>query len=384
MRIGGVFFGVLWALLGISPNAQAYPNAIAMDYPSCINCHYHPAGDGILTDYGRTIGVNSYSAKPFWAPNTKEEDIQKFGDFLFPGFNSIQKYIRPQLNYRGLEYWTNFNAPKPIAPQYINMEADASVVVRANDDNTLFVAAALGRVPMGNGQNSWISRYHYLAYRPTDAIGFYVGLMDITYGIKIPDHIAFSREETGLAENDQAHSFLFHYLKENYEIFAQGFLGNLSQEADLRQKGGSLMAEAGATQEVRYGASFLYSTNDYRKRILSGLHARIKISDGSAILAEGGMIRYIPFADPMSTGFYGLLQPSFKIVRGFYALMTAEVYSQDWIDGTPRLVRFTPGFQWFLIPKVELRTEMSITRTLGQALGESDPLNLMVQVSAWL
>lgn len=94
MKLGFVLFSILSCLTLFKTQLTfAYPNAISMDYPSCINCHYHPAGNGILTDYGRTIGVNSYSSKPFWAPNAKEETIEKFGDFLFPGFNSIQKYI---------------------------------------------------------------------------------------------------------------------------------------------------------------------------------------------------------------------------------------------------------------------------------------------------
>ena len=118
--------------------------------------------------------------------------------------------------------------------------------------------------------------------------------------------------------------------------------------------------------------------------MLAGLHTRYKIYEGSALLAEAGMVKYIPYSDPQTTGFYALAQPSFKLFRGFYSLFTAELYSQDWLNGTPRLVRVTPGFQWFLIPKIELRTEVSVTRTLGVALGEADPLTLMVQVSVWL
>ncbi len=385
MKFAFLHLLVLGVFLGLgAETAQAYPNAISMDYPSCINCHYHPAGNGTLTDYGRTIGVNSYSAKPFWAPKASEEQIEKYGEFLFPGFNELQKYIRPQFNFRGLEFWNHFNAPNPAPPQWINMETDASVVIRADEDNHLFIAGSLGRVPTGMGSYDWISRGYYAAWRPSDALGFYAGLMDITYGIKIPDHIAFSREATGLAENDQADSFLVHYLSDNFEVFAQGFIGNLSQSADLRQKGGSFVFEGGPNPGVRYGLDLLYSTNDYRKRVLTGLHTRYKVTEGSAILAEAGMAKYIPYSGAQSTGFYALLQPSFRLTRGFYWLMTAEAFSQDWLAGTPRILRFSPGFQWFLIPKVEFRTDLELTRTLGVPTGDSDPLDLLMQVSVWL
>lgn len=376
-------FGVLLGGVFAVTSTHAYPNAISMNYPSCISCHYHPAGNGILTDYGRTIGVNYYSAKPFWNPGVTEEKIEKYGEF-FPGYNSITKYIRPQLNYRGLQYWSGINATNPISPNYIAMRADASLVVRADEENHFFVEGSVGKYPTV-GSDTLISRYYYIAYRPRDELGFYVGLMDAAFGLQIPDHIAYSRSATGLAQNDQTHSLLVHYLRDNYELFVQAFAGNLTQSRDTRQKGGSAMFEFAASAQTRYGISLLHSANDYRKRDIAAFTVRHKVNEGTAIIGEFGALRYNTIATDESTlGFYSFIQPSIRLVRGLYSLWTFDLYAKDWFKGTPRFIRIAPGIQWFAIPKVEFRADMQLARTIGFASGEADPLTLMLQVSAWL
>lgn len=384
MKILGSIVGALLAFLAITrPIASwGYPQTIAQNYTSCVNCHYHPAGGDALTDYGRVYGVTGYSAKPFWAPNTDEEKLASWSEIV-PGFNAWTPHIRPQINYRGLWYLQNLTDSRPTQPRWINMRADASLVIRSDDENKFFFEGNIGYLP--DATPRLVTRNHFVGAQVSERYRLYAGLMDIAYGMRIPDHIAFSRIYTGLAQNDQSHSLLVHSLDENLEWMVQAMAGNLLQSSDLRFKGFTAKVEYGANSRIRNGFSVMNQFNNFRSRWLGAFHNRFQFVEGSALLSEVGWVRNAPKNGTTSTnGIYFLMQPTFKIIRGLYGIWTLEFYSADFLSAANRTLRNTVGLQWFAVPKVEFRIEAASTRTFGISAVDRDPLNGMIQMGVWL
>src|SRR5690606_31667107 len=104
------------------------------------------------------------------------------------------------------------------------------------------------------------SREHYIGYRITREWGVYVGLMDKVFGIRVPDHTAWSRSATNLNQNDQTHGAVIHYFSGNWEAGFHAFIGNLVQDESLRQKGFSGQVEYTMGEFSRVGLSALTSS----------------------------------------------------------------------------------------------------------------------------
>ena len=78
MKLFLIFFMIL-----LSGRGWSYANFIGHGYPSCINCHFNPFGNGQLTDYGRAVSATAISAKTFYPKSWNEEKIAYTSGFLF-------------------------------------------------------------------------------------------------------------------------------------------------------------------------------------------------------------------------------------------------------------------------------------------------------------
>ena len=143
-------------------------------------------------------------------------------------------------------------------------------VLEALFDDRLFFSGTLGYAPIPSnipvnqraGISTWISREHYLGFTPIDWFGVYAGMMDPVFGLRVPEHTAFIRSQTGLDKNDQTHGLLLRFASERFELTLHGMLGNLLQPISLRQRGGSAMIEWEVADQLRIGASYLRTMND--------------------------------------------------------------------------------------------------------------------------
>ena len=100
MKFLSYCFSLLILIIVYSVQSEAYPHFIGHGYPSCINCHYNPLGNGPLTDYGRAVGATAVSSGMFYPKDMTEEKVASLSGFLFR--TPIQDHLRTQINYRGL------------------------------------------------------------------------------------------------------------------------------------------------------------------------------------------------------------------------------------------------------------------------------------------
>jgi hypothetical protein len=265
------------------------------------------------------------------------------------------------------------------------MQADFTLASFWREDQKLGFIGSFGYVPVpqrlqlqsqGRDVDTLISREHYLRIGYGEHWWFYAGMMDKVYGIRIVDHTAYSRRMTGLAQNDQAHGVIGHYVKETWEASFNLFAGNLYQDADLRQQGVSGMFEYEVAEAWRLGLSALYSTNKYVKNTRYGLQSRYGMGHGAAILLDTGIINNAPKTGKAKNGYYLYSEATQRLARGYHFFITAQSYKDDMTGSKPD--QFVSGFGVLMFPaqRFEFRVELADSRKFTD--------NTEVQEEAWV
>jgi hypothetical protein len=382
MRIPLLLVVFLACLLG--DKAQGYSNFIGYGYTSCINCHYNAFGAGPINDYGRALWASEIAGRVFSKKSATEEDLANASGLL--GTTKIPFWWRPALAYRGL-YLTQ-SAGNNQQSRTIHMQADFMNVIRLDKkDNYLFVGT-IGYVPRPRlasasdpaSQSTLISREHYFRWTLSKAIRFQIGMQDKVYGLRVPDHIAFSRAETRNAQNDQAHGLAMHFNSGKWEGGLEVFAGNLFQEAPLREKGASLLLEYEIAEKTRLGTSLLSSRNDFFQQHMGALHGRFGIGKGSSFIIELGTINRRPVTGTATWPLYGFFQTLFRLGDGFHFLNTFEYFTQDISKLSVRQLRFTPGIMYFPGQRFEIRIEAMNSRSYDPGGARGDRWDILSQL----
>lgn len=366
---------------------SAYTQFIGHGYTSCLNCHFNPSGGGPLNDYGRVVSATLISSGALYPDSWGEEKVAYTSGFLFR--TPKQNFLRTQINYRGFQVVQNPGSSRTEQKRWINMQADARLILKFGENDRFVAVGNYGYAPLPESlqdkdEPEWRSREHYLGFRVTPKFGVYAGLMDKVFGIKVIEHIAFSRVAPEVQQNDQTHGVLAHYLGERWEVFAHGFAGNLTQQEELRMKGGSLSLERTVFDIHRLGASFMSSKNNFQELLSYSGHARLNLKDGSAVLAELGQVdRKTENGSDDRTMRYGLMQTYLRPFRGLYFLTNIEYFKRN-VDESDYTVRWGPGVQYFPIQRIELRFDAYNTRNFAPKASTRDSWMYLVQTHIWL
>lgn len=383
MKISIIILAILFSKL-----SWGYANFIGHGYTSCINCHFNPFGNGQLTDYGRAVSATAISSRVFYPKSWSDEQIANSSGFLFR--KPQQNWFRTQINYRGFKLVSNPGSARNQEEEWIPMQFDARLALKFGENDKFIFAADYGKVPLpsvlepGESDQKYRSRALYAGYRFNSRMGIYAGLMDKVYGLRVIEHIAFSRINPQITQNDQVYGVAGHYLSGDWEGGAHIFVGNLNQDAQYRMKGGSTMIEKTIFGHHRVGASFLSSRNDFLQLTSYAVHGRFNLKDGSSLLAELGQTQKSPQDDtPSTTARYGLLQTYVRPFKGMYVLANAEYLKND-IDQNEYIIRWGPGIQYFPVQRIELRADIYDTRNFLTNSAMRDSWIYLLQTHIWL
>jgi hypothetical protein len=277
-------------ILLVSFKAYSYTQFIGHGYTSCLNCHFSPSGGGALNDYGRVVSATLISSGGLYPKTWSQEKVADSSGLFFS--RPSQNWLRAQFNYRGFRVVQNPGSSTTEQVKWINMQSDARVILKFGENDRFVAVGNYGYAPLPQSADpeepKYRSREHYMGFRFTPKFGLYAGLMDKSFGIKVIEHIAFSRQSPEVAQNDQTHGVLAHYLGEQWEVFLHGFAGNLTQDKDVQAKGGSMMVEKTIFDLHRVGASFMSTKNLYQELTSYSVHGRFNLKEGSSVLAEFG------------------------------------------------------------------------------------------------
>jgi hypothetical protein len=380
-----IFYSALFTFQG---ELSAYPNYITYGYDSCLNCHYNPHGNGPLTDYGRALGSAEIASHFFYGENADKDWIADQSGFFGKPYE--QDWLRPSLSYRGLYLLRNADKPGERKEDWINMNASLSVVAKFLKRDKLIVAFEMGYAPKPRSQGpdsdleEYRTREHYIGYRIDRRWGVYAGLMDKVFGLRVPDHTAYSRSITGLNQNDQTHGLVLHYGGKDFEFGVQPFVGNLVQDKELRQKGLTAMGEISGGKRARYGASILASESEYSKMHMLSTHGRFGFGQISSFLFEVGQVNKTKKNDDaLTSSRYAFTQTHLGIDQGLWGLVTLEGLVPDTSKEALNL-RFGPGLQYFPMPRLELRTDAYLTARMAKDTDTATSLDLTAQIHLWL
>ncbi len=373
----------------VSPKAMAYPNFIGHGYNSCITCHYNPFGNGPINDYGRAVSATAIGSRGFYNDSKPEDLIGQESGFFFK--QPTNKHFRPFASYRGLFLKRNFGEVSE-KTEYIHMQADVNMVAKFGENDKFISSVTFGYAPIPRSlQNTpaadsvkeYRTREHYVGYRPSPTWGVYAGLMDKTFGIRIVEHTSYARTTPQLTMDDQSHGVTLHYNNPAIEAGMNVFVGNLTQDTELRMKGWAGTFEYTLLEKNRLGLSILTQGNDFLDVNAFAAHARSGLDNGSSLIFEVGRVQKKPkLVAGDKTEYYANFQNHIKATRGVYLLNSVEYYKNA-SDKSYR-VRFGPSVQYFPMSKVELRLDLYNTRNFNQEISVKDRWDLMAQIHLWL
>lgn len=362
-----IFFGLL-----LPTYVWSYPQFIGYKYSSCVTCHYNSHGNGPINDYGRALWAAEIAGR-LGSGQTTDEELAEASGIL--GKTALPNWVRPGLKMRQLWVASNPNSSNSSSREIL-MQAEANLALFFDQNQKYTFVGSMGYVPeplrlQGRGMDidTWISREHYLRVQATENLLLYAGMTDKVYGIRHANHTAYSRSRTGLAQNDQAHGVIAHYITPKWEMTANFFLGNLYQDSPYRQKGISLLYEYELDENWRVGTSLLSSQNDFVSNLRLGFLSRVGYGNGAALLFESGLIKDSPtVGDGSRTGYYVYSEAHQRIMRGYHVFVTGQAYKADLSGDQSDNITLGFGVLAFPMQRVELRIEAENSQSLS-----SDP-----------
>lgn len=369
-------------------NGFGYANFIGYGYTSCLTCHYNAFGNGPLNDYGRALGANTIAGRTLIPKSISDEKLSEYSGFFG---KHLTKFVRPSIDYRGFRYTRNAGKGSSEESNWVHMQMDANLILKFMQDKLIFSITG-GKNPKYSNrfqdvEYEDISREHYIMYAFTPRVRLYLGKMDYVFGLRIPDHIAYSRAGIDIAQNDQTHGGAVHYFGDKWEGGLHLFVGDLAEEESLQEGGLSFQYEYSILPLWRVGVSFLNASNEFKDRDILSVHSKLGLAKGMSVLAEiGSMIKKetISNIETETESNFAFIQSQYRMWRGMHYLMTFETLSSQPKGGNETtLYRFTNGFQWFPLQRFEFRFEVANTRTFTTGQVSEDSWSIFNQVHLW-
>ena len=274
----GTLAAVAIVLLAPTP-ASAFPQfQFSSGTTRCGQCHYAPAGTGLISAWGRDESADTISRggdgaflHGLWAPPSW---LALGGDLrLVSMANSTGGPESPELVSFPMQadLYARLVLPDGFS---LNIIAGDRGVVRPGGEPTLG-----GRV--SSAVDRFMSREHYLMWRPS-ATGAYVraGRFFAPYGLRLVEHIFYVRRFTGNALYEEPYALSGGYVGEDWEVHATGFVPIPKSFPDPLQSIGYKEAGGAIYGEMRFGGMAALA-----------LQSRVGIANEEARYQGGGVAK---------------------------------------------------------------------------------------------
>jgi hypothetical protein len=350
---------VLLAVLFAAPAAQAYPEMVRHGYVNCTSCHVSPSGGGILTQYGRQLSRDVLST---WGKEGEEGfaySIMKSPEWLNLGGDFREAYLY-------------VNSPSTSQGRSIFMQADLEAAVSIGKEWTVDATAgykdpdARGTVLNSTTADHFLSRRHYVNYRPLETLSFRVGKFSYNYGINMADHTTIVRgglagARTGLGINDEGYetyNFEAAWIGENFSTFVTAIAGRPDAKDLGREKGANLNSSMAIGETSKVGVSYLYAKKDTGNRSVFGPYGIIGFTKNFFLLTEIDFQSNHPTMVGVSPetqwGFGDYFRLDYEWHQGCHVFLTHEQGRFDFRSDQTGLHEYGLGAQFFPRPHFEL------------------------------
>lgn len=335
--------------------ALAYPEMIAKGYTTCGSCHYNPTGGGFINSYGMAAQQSA------WPDQWKSDTITRLreGTLAKANVTGYDDDGNAELQL-GLDFDSRFmltSVPSSVGSSvgfnFFPMLLEFGGVVAWGK---FLVYGAIGpKEPEGDGI-SWktVSREHWLQFKATDELSVRVGRMVLPFGLRIPDHTAFTRSDFGFGYYNQTYAAEADYVSEHITASLAGSVGNpFDQPSRLRERGGAASVAFNVPSWASVGVSGLYESSDLVDRSAVSLFGRTRIVDHLYVMAEvAGQHKSVSSTNDSENNLATLLR------LGWFVQESLNLYVQHDFRATEGSAvsaqRYTVGANWWLLPWVEM------------------------------
>ena len=374
----------------------AYPHYIGKGYHQCLTCHSNPFGNGPLNDYGRGVAATGLTDTIFNNKKTTNEELSHRSGFFFNSPKS--PFFRPSVDTRTGNLNTSIESDEP-EQKTIVMQADINFTFQFGENQKYFTSHTLSYVPAdsatrGNlykenaqpGEAYTHMRENYFGARITENTGVYLGKMDKVFGIRVPDHNAVNRNLTDIpSQHDATYGAMIHYGQQLFDLGFQYYLGDFEKVEEFRSTGFSTKGEYSLTRDVRLGFSYLNETYENANGkpeydAMAGIF-KMGIGKGSSLLWEYGQKTKTTNGLKISSNYF-FMQNHIYIRKGLYYITTFQQSNPD-TTSTTNFYSFSPGIIYMPMQRVEIRFDLTDTKTYSTTGVTKDTWSWMGQLHLW-
>jgi hypothetical protein len=330
-------------MLALPRVAAAYPQfQFSSGTNKCSQCHFSPAGGGLISSWGRSEAGDTIS-------------MAGDGGFLH-GAVTLPSWFAAGADVRLATTRINDGGQESPRGAWFPMQADLYARAALGDQFSLYVAAGVrgearpeddsvsGRFS-GVGDR-FISREHYLMWRPS-ATGPYVraGRFYAPYGLRVVEHIYFIRRYTGYELYNETYTLSGGYVSDNWEFHVSAFtppptsFPDPLQSVGSRESGGAGYFEYRLNGMAALAAQARVGIGSEASRYQGGLVGKLWVEPAKVLfLGEGDLIiQKVSAASYTQDGFVGYLGASWFPIRGLMLGPIYERYQENiGVSGTAR------------------------------------------------
>jgi hypothetical protein len=347
-------------------HAGAYPQfQLTTGAARCNECHYAPAGGGLINGWGReeaadTIsrGGNGAFLHGAWDPPSW---VALGGDVRVAGL----------LNNVGGDDGAELAAFPMQADLYARFAAGAF---------SLYVSGGVtGAVrPEADVVDRLISREHYLMWRPK-SVGPYVraGRFFAPYGLRLAEHPVYVRRFLGFNTLEETYNVSGGLVTDAWDVHLTAFTPDFLRPVGHRGSGGAAMVERRLGSRAAAGAQARVAVGGGELRAQGGVVA--KVSAGKLLFLAQGDLVHDSFSDADASRLQvaGYLGASWMFARGFLAQIHVERWDPDL--AVAGVARSAAGlqFQWFPTAHIEVSL-FGRGQLIGAGPDDGDPSQLLL------
>ncbi|MDX2021539.1 MAG: hypothetical protein SF187_14950 [Deltaproteobacteria bacterium] len=373
----------LVAVFAVTKSANAYPQwQFTSGTTRCNQCHFNPAGGGLLRGYGR---------------DAAGEDLATFdgnGGFLH-GAVELPDWLAIGGDFRLALASQNVGGPNGTETALFPMQADVYTRIAMGESFSLNVTGGIrgqARVPdeplpagsyeAVNGHRA-ISREHFVMWQPA-AQGWYAraGRFFAPFGLRFAEHILYIRRDLGFNLLQETYNVSGGYISNDWELHITAFGPDLVQKLGARESGAAAYYERRLFEEkASVAVQAKFSTVDGTSRIIGGLVARYFIEPARLMFLGEANIVNNRFDGPAAqnqlvgaAGFTFLPWNSLMFTALGERLQTAIQVKDSATNAATGLLN------WFPYPHVE----MQLVGRMQMPTGQGNATTILLQVHYYL
>jgi hypothetical protein len=342
------------AALLLARAAQAYPQwQFSSGVTRCTQCHFSPAGGGLVTGYARDAVGEELST---WT-----------GDGSFAhGVVDLPKWLALQLDTRAA-FLARDNPPRGRELSVFPMQFDLSGRVGVTEQISVIATVGLrGQVRGGSLEvapdnfqpragSRIISREHFAMWRPA-AIGPYVraGRFMVPYGLRLAEHYLFIRRDLGQNLLDENYGASGGFIQNTWELHVTVFTRDFLRNMGGNETGAAVLYEKRVGEGTALGAQARFGTQPDARRVMGGGYVKQWIEPARLLLqGEANVVRWQAggFGRNEFVGFFG---PSAFPIRGLMVMPFVERKQTDISVQNTATNGYGAQVNWWPYPHFEL------------------------------